>query len=461
MLAVAVLTACGGGPIDNTHLAATPPVGQNGTNDLLASRSSTTNEAPPKYLTYEQWEAEKASRARKPLTMTFEQWEEAKKEESRLRQEAERQRIEDEREASKQKLQDEVEAAKQKLQDERDAATRQREEEAQRSRDDRERAEQRMKDEAAKVEEAWRLEREKVHRLVSTAALELAKDYENEQFDPQVLGLKDPAYVIVGMDAKTAFDAQFGSTGTRAKTVSLQGDDVIRYYRENCPVVQGADPIRLQGSEQRQTYECMAGIYVGRNTTGKMCYTFIDRDGGVSHINGNALVFPFRTGNTVSPYPGYVFQDATVTWDQKELDNLPNGPLTFPERDVDGQKILGGVITPSIPVFSRLDAGEVMVMKLNAQRRYPNPIKVVQTDETDKPYRMQMVDFTFKSMEDVIEIKQVNTDSGFGNGVSLNDTCYVNFRTGLSAPGQTGNNAGGGGAGGGSGAAPGSSGVGG
>ena len=53
--------------------------------------------------------------------------------------------------------------------------------------------------------------------------------------------------------------------------------------------------------------------YVGRTESGKMCYTFFDRDGKVSHINDNTAVYPFR--------PGFVLRrltDKDPQWDEKK-----------------------------------------------------------------------------------------------------------------------------------------------
>ena len=84
------------------------------------------------------------------------------------------------------------------------------------------------------------------------------------------------------------------------KTPDCTHTDPRRPYNKNCPVTEGLDPERLQGEEGqkilRNTYRCMAGIYVGRTESGKMCYTFFDRDGKVSYINDNTAVYPFRPG---------------------------------------------------------------------------------------------------------------------------------------------------------------------
>lgn len=152
-------------------------------------------------------------------------------------------------------------------------------------------------------------EEEQQKRVLAQAALELAKSYEDEKFDQGTT--KDPVFVVIGLDKDTLLSEQTDHTGRRnAKFVSLHGHNVYEYFRQNCPVREGPDPARQQtgydgSTEIRHAYECMAGIYVGRNTKGKMCYTFFDKNGQVTHINDNIALYPFSPGNNPKPYSGY------------------------------------------------------------------------------------------------------------------------------------------------------------
>ena len=92
--------------------------------------------------------------------------------------------------------------------------------------------------------------------------------------------------------------------------------------------------------------------------------------------------------------------------------------------------VRGQTIPMPIPVFSRLDVGRNMFMILNLMRRYPNPAGVSQKLDIDQAFRTQQAVFKFNSSAQTIDIYQYNTDSAFGTG-PLDDTCYVNFRSGM------------------------------
>ena len=277
----------------------------------------------------------------------------------------------------------------------------------------------------------------------------MAANYEDEKFDnvdgntPALDGKLDennqpstkPVYVVVGLDGETRWAEQMDKWGrSTAKFVSLHGHNLYQYYKDNCPVTEGLDPLRLQGEEgqeiMRNTYRCMAGIYVGRTESGKMCYTFFDRDGKVSHVNDKTAVYPFSPGSLFRksasgtwemelPYSGYHIADGfDMTYD----------PATGAFTIMKGKDIVQKVPVP-VPVFSRLDVGGNMFMILNLMRRYANPLGVEQKLDVTQNFRTQQAVFKFNSSAQTIDIFQYNTDSGFGTG-ALEDTCYVNFRAG-------------------------------
>lgn len=370
-LLAAVLSACGGGPIDNSGIPAAP-AGNGGAsnaanNNLALNGGSNAN----RRMTYEEWKAE-----------------EARSEEALKRAEAEAQKLS----------------------------------EAQRKK-----------------------EEEEQQRIVTQAALELAKDYEDEKFDAQDPNAKDPVFVIVGLDKDSRLASDLmDRTGRRSKFVSLQGDAVGEYFKANCPVTEGMDYSRQQegASEHRRTYECMAGIYVGRNDKGKMCYTFFDPKGQVTLINDNTAVPSFSPGNTVHPYPGY---DAGVA-----LQVSHDGVIDVPKRTINDTEVPGFKLLATTPFFTRLDVGGAMFMMLNTSRRYANPQGVEQKADADEPYRTQQAVFKFNSLAQTIDIYQKNNDKGLGTG-TLDDNCIISFRTGIAgddaadtstAPGGSGSAAG-------------------
>lgn len=368
-LLAALLSACGGGPMENANYQNTLASG-----NINGSNAGSNNGEGKKYLTYEEWKAE-----------------EAKSEEARKKAEEE--------------------ARKQSE------------------------AEQKRQEEAAKRE---------LEKLI----LASANEYEQEQFDktdantPGLEGkldengnpIKKPVYLVVGLDDETRWADQLDKWGHTAKFVSLHGHNLYSYYKNNCPVTEGLDPEREQGDDKvlRNTYRCMADIYVGRTESGKMCYTFFDRNGKISHVNDNTAVYPFRPGIlTESPYGGYL-QDSKlkVTYDPA------TGYFTFSKKveqtDPNAEEKWDPVqtVNATIPVFSRLDVGGNMFMMLNAMRRYPNPLGVTQKLDVAQMFRTQQAVFKFNSSAQTIDIFQYNTDEAFGTG-SLEDTCYVNFRGGL------------------------------
>ena len=308
-----------------------------------------------------------------------------------------------------------------------------------------EEARRRAEAEAQKIsEEQRKKEEEEQKRILTHAALELAKDYEDEKFDAQDPNAKDPVFVVVGLDKDSLLaDGLFDRTGRRAKFVSLQGDAVSQYFKDNCPVTEGHDYSRPQegATENRRTYECMAGIYVGRTDKGKMCYTFFDTRGQVTLINDNTAVPLFSPGNTIMPYAGY---DAGAA-----LHVSQDGVIDVPKRMINDAEVPAFKLLSTTPFFTRLDVGGAMFMMLNTSRRYPDPQGVVQDEDSKDPYRTQQAVFKFNSLAQTIDIYQKNNDKGFGTG-TLDDTCLVSFRTGLggaesadaATPGASGNTGG-------------------
>ncbi|MDO5103020.1 MAG: hypothetical protein Q4D91_09010 [Lautropia sp.] len=398
ILAVTMLAACGGGPIDNTHLSANPPKDSSekaGGNELAVKPESEKKEGEDSgqaLMTYEQWKEEEAKRNAEPLAngfiardrvkyLSYEEWQSE--------------------EGFRQEQRKKSEAAVAAL-------------------------------DAGKSEEEKKAAEEIVRQTVAHQATELAKNYEDEKFDDTDSHPVDPVFVVVGLDKDSLWDEQLNKAGRKAKFVSLNGKDLYRYYRENCPVTEGLDPERVQQGITRRTYECMAGIYVGRNSKGNMCYTFFDTDGKVSHINDNTVVYPFKPGNSVSPYAGYTFADPPKDGSPTPTAELvhESGALRIPERSVDGALFHAFTVPPSVPLFSRFDVGGEMLMILNTFRRYANPTRVKQDLDVPQTYRTQQAVFKFNSQAETIDIYQLNTDTGFGTG-SLDDTCYVSFKTGL------------------------------
>lgn len=391
VLLATLLSACGGGPLENNSAYQAALASGNGTNNL-----ATNNGEGKKYLTYEEWKAE-----------------EAKSEEARKKAEEEA------------KKQSEVEQKKQ-------------EEEAKRQLD------------KLILESANTYEQELFDKADGNTPAQETEQVEldengnpklDENGNPVKVTVKKPVYVVVGLDDETRWADQLDKWGRTAKFVSLHGHNLYSYYNKNCPVTEGLDPERLQGEEGqkilRNTYRCMAGIYVGRTESGKMCYTFFDRGGKVSHINDNTAVYPFR--------PGFVLRrltDKDPQWDEKKgevqwtMESPYNGYYADSQLvpSYDGTTgtftVRGQTIPMPIPVFSRLDVGRNMFMILNLMRRYPNPAGVSQKLDIDQAFRTQQAVFKFNSSAQTIDIYQYNTDSGFGTG-PLDDTCYVNFRSGM------------------------------
>ena len=372
VLLTTLLSACGGGPLENNSAYQAALASGNGTNNL-----ATNNGEGKKYLTYEEWKAE-----------------EAKSEEARKKAEEEAKKQEEEAKRQLDKL---------------------------------------------ILESANTYERELFDKADNnTPALESDRVELDENGNPKLdengnpVKVKKPVYVVVGLDDETRWADQLDKWGRTAKFVSLHGHNLYTYYKNNCPVTEGLDPERAQGDDKilRNTYRCMAGIYIGRTESGKMCYTFVDRDGKVSHINDNTAVYPFR--------PGSVFrQSESGTW---EMESPYNGYTAYNEEQLkqglgahvgEGYFQANGQTIPiPVPVFSRLDVGGNMFMVLNLMRRYPTPIGVTQTVEPLQSFRTQQAVFKFNSSAQTIDIYQYNTDSGFGTG-PLDDTCYVNFRSGM------------------------------
>ena len=216
VLLATLLSACGGGPLENNSAYQAALASGNGTNNL-----ATNNGEGKKYLTYEEWKAE-----------------EAKSEEARKKAEEEA------------KKQSEVEQKKQ-------------EEEAKRQLD------------KLILESANTYEQELFDKADgNTPALETERVELDENGNPKLdengnpvkVTVKKPVYVVVGLDDETRWADQLDKWGRTAKFVSLHGHNLYSCYNKNCPVTEGLDPERLQGEEGqkilRNTYRCMAGIYV-------------------------------------------------------------------------------------------------------------------------------------------------------------------------------------------------------
>lgn len=187
-------------------------------------------------------------------------------------------------------------------------------------------------------------------------------------------------YIIVGLDKDPFVDQKTSQT---ASYVSLQGQDLYQYYKQNCPVTVGNDPLAL--------YRCMAGVYVGSNSKDKPCYTLIQRDGVIRHINDTNVVLDFKTVN-----------------------------------------IKNGIEKPTIPEFTRLDAGGDMFMLINATKTYDNPLNIQQKLDVLQTFRIQQMVFQFNSLADDIKIFQRNTDESWTAGTGgFEDICTVNFRYGI------------------------------
>lgn len=207
--------------------------------------------------------------------------------------------------------------------------------------------------------------------------------------------------------------------------MSLQGDAVGEYFKANCPVTEGVDYSRARegAAEHRRTYECMAGIYVGRNDKGKLCHTFFDTKGQVTLINDNTAVPPFSPGNTITPYAGY---DAGAV-----LQVSQDGVIDVPKRTINEAEVPAFKLLATTPFFTRLDVGGAMFMMLNTSRRYANPQGVVQEADATDPWRTQQAVFKFNSLAQTVDIYQKNNDKGLGTG-TLDDNCIVSFRAGIS-----------------------------
>lgn len=338
ILMAAVLAACGGGPIDNSHLSEMPPqknLPEQNTNDKLAlnppsdtGNAGGANAGGEDLRTLEEWRAED----RKPPKMSKEEWEEYEKQ---------------------------------------------------------------RKAHENDVREDW------------DKFLQLATSDDNDESDHDG-NLK---FVVVGLDSQVLKS----ESADRPETyVSLSGDYVAKYFRQNCPVREGLDLGVLDAHGLKRLYGCMAGVYVGRNEKGGMCYTFINRRGDVRHVNDNVVVDKFSAGVTDNPYP----------WYQRD-------------KSIDASLMK---IQASEPLFTRVDVGQNMFMIVNLIRRYWNPEGVLQKIDGLQEFRYQQAVFKFNleqgSEANFIHIYQKNTDEFFGTG-GLEDTCYVPIRGGqvpLTAP---------------------------
>lgn len=148
-----------------------------------------------------------------------------------------------------------------------------------------------------------------------------------------------------------------------ASYVSLAGKDLKDYYTQSCPSINDNGDFEM--------YRCAAGIYFGKNTDGKLCFTTIDWEGYVQHVNDTKIAYRFKPGTTVDP-----------------VDVIPS-------------------------LFTKADAGGNMQLYFRGAR----------ASQAGSP--SQSIALSYSSAENSLTIKQLNTDPAWGD--VIDDTCTINM----------------------------------
>lgn len=251
---------------------------------------------------------------------------------------------------------------------------------------------------AAEAEAAARAAAEAAAReQMSRTALELAIAM---QADP----VRDPGkkMIIVGLDNSSLASnnqewlnsPQFAGLDDAKKQelnqnyVSLTGADLYEYFRRKCPVTSMSSADQSP-DDPNPIYRCLYGIYYGKNSAGKACFTSIGPTGKVRHVNDIRVISEFQPG-----------------------------------------AVIGNVASSMPSEFTRADAGGSMFMIFNGTQRSPNPVldfgAKFEIDE-QAGFRSQQIVFKFDSSASHIEIFQKNNDPNFGTG-AFEDTCLVDFK---------------------------------
>ncbi len=185
--------------------------------------------------------------------------------------------------------------------------------------------------------------------------------------------------LVVGLDTTSlAADngdwlssSRFASTTDEQKAtmrqayVSLSGKDLVSYYSQSCPVIDESNDLEM--------YRCLAGLYYGKNADGKMCFTSIEWNGHIRHINDATILSSFNPGEA------------------------------------------HGAATPVPNHFTHAHMGGNSFILFNGTRT------------SDTGY--QRVLFRFDSANNSLRIEQTNTDPAWGTGVLEGDksTCIINM----------------------------------